>query len=77
MRIEIEACFRAFLPEAIARFGYLYPHIHVQTGPDHVVLNSERSCSREASEFRYMLYRQKIFSETLELRRELIGGILR
>ncbi|MNL88277.1 hypothetical protein D3C87_2178950 [compost metagenome] len=50
--------------------------MQVEVGDDHVILKSGAPYAAVAAEFKYVLYRQKIFAETLQLRQELIRGIL-
>jgi hypothetical protein len=54
VKIEIEACFRVFLPEAVARFGYLHPDVEVVVPGDHVSFKTELSGA--ATEFKFARY---------------------
>ena len=65
-----------WLPQASLRFGYLYPQIELIVdgsivrfagpGAEHPALKRE---------FQFCLYRQKIFEQTLPLRKTLIEGV--
>ncbi|WFU50732.1 hypothetical protein [Sinorhizobium terangae] len=76
VRITVEAELMPWLADASARFRYLHPEVDVTIEGLAVVLSG--SGVREpalAQDFWHCLYRQKIFSETLPLRKMLIEGV--
>jgi len=65
-----------WLPQATLRFGYLYPQIEVMV--DGSIVRFAGPGAEEPAlkqEFQFCLYRQKIFEQTLPLRKALIEGV--
>ena len=75
-QIEIDKRLRYWLAEAVLRFRYLYPNIEVEIGEAAVTLHGEASDDPTVQrDFLFSLYRQKIYAETLPLRKTLIEGV--
>lgn len=65
-----------WLPQATLRFGYLYPQIDVVV--DGSIVRFAGPGAEDPTlkqEFQFCLYRQKIFEQTLPLRKTLIEGV--
>jgi len=75
--IDVQPAFLQFVPDVISRFGYLHPGLRV-TGQAPVVIFLNGTHDRAAIErdFRFCLFRQKIYAETLSLRSTLIDGVM-
>ncbi len=75
--IRIGPEFRPFLDDAIARFSYLYPDVSVAVDAE-VTLSFKEGTDegKLIREFQFALYRQKIFAETLPLRKAIISGVM-
>lgn len=66
----------SWLPQATLRFGYLYPQIEVVV--DGSIVRFAGAGAEDPAlkrEFKFCLYRQKIFEQTLPLRKTLIEGV--
>jgi hypothetical protein len=74
MDIEIAPAFRACLAEAVIRFRYLHPDVRVTVRENAVSLDV--ADTTVAAEFRYVLYRQRILHESMDIRHALIAGVL-
>ncbi|ASQ06009.1 hypothetical protein CN116_24785 [Sinorhizobium meliloti] len=74
LTIEPELC--PWLADAVARFRYLYPNVHLSISDQSVTLaTSDDQMPALVQDFMFCLYRQKIYSETLPLRTMLIEGV--
>lgn len=75
--VEIATSFREHLGDAVARFAYIRPDVQIEVS-DQVLLIAAQGTdlSAAARDFQFVLYRQKIYAETLPLRRSLIQGIM-
>ena len=79
VRVDIPSGFQEIAETALLRLGYLYPAAiftivdgviaaSVDTGADFKVLERE---------IRYALYRERIYTQTLDLRQALIDAVTR
>ncbi|TDW31877.1 hypothetical protein EV128_108204 [Rhizobium azibense] len=77
LNFEIAPEMMPHVAEATVRFRYLIPGSNVAIAGDIVTIDGETGVSAEQLEqqFLYCLYRQKIYSETLPLRRTLLAGV--
>lgn len=74
--IEIEDSFRPWFGDAVMRFQYLYPHVELDCNEGMVTLHGEAANDPAVKrDFLFVLYRQKIYAETLPLRQILIEGV--
>lgn len=75
--IEIDAAHHPYLAAAIIRFNALHAGVRV-THSDEITLSDDGTASVDAllADFQHCLYREKIYAETLPLRRALISGVL-
>ena len=75
--IEIDEAHRSYLAAAIIRFKALHAGTSV-TMSDQITLLDDGTCCVDAliADFHHCLYREKIYTETLPLRRALISGVL-
>lgn len=74
--IPVEAPFRSYLSSAATRLGYLYPELLFTVRDDAVEVTGAVEESVMRREVLHAVYREKIFAETLPLRRTLIDGLL-
>lgn len=75
--IEIDEVHRSYLAAAIIRFNVLHAGTSV-TVSEQITLSDDGSSSLDAliADFHHCLYREKVYTETLPLRRALISGVL-
>jgi len=75
--IEIDAAHRPYLAAATIRFSALHAGVRV-TQSKEITLFDDGTASVGAliADFQLCLYREKIYAETLPLRRALISGVL-
>lgn len=75
---EIATELMPYLADAVVRFRYLYPGVNVTIDGAAVVASGDGlvSASEIEQQFMFCLYRQKIYVETLPLRRTLIAGVV-
>ncbi|WP_234905194.1 hypothetical protein [Rhizobium rhizogenes] len=74
--ITIDEHLRPWLSDAMLRFRYLYPEIELHIDGDTVSFRGEDADDPSITrDFHFCLYRQKIFAETLPLRKMLIEGV--
>lgn len=75
--IEIDEVHRCYLAAAIIRFNALHAGTSV-TVSDQITLFDDGTSLVDAliADFYHCLYREKVYSETLPLRRALISGVL-
>lgn len=67
---------KTWLPQASLRFGYLYPQIELVVDGSIVRFAGPGAENSDLKrEFQFCLYRQKIFEQTLPLRKTLIEGV--
>jgi len=74
---EIAPELMPYVADATVRFRYLNPGIDVKiSGTTAVVVwNEVRNVKELEQQFMFCLYRQKIYGETLPLRRTLLAGV--
>lgn len=75
LSFKIDSVLLRWLPDACVRFQYLYPAIRLQTDLDTVTLGGVIDSQATRQDFMFCLYRQKIFEQTLPLRKALIEGV--
>jgi hypothetical protein len=72
----IEEQFQQWLQDACLRFQYLHPHIEISTEGNSVrLIGTGADDPGIKREFQFCLYRQKVFEQTLPLRKMLIEGV--
>jgi hypothetical protein len=74
--VAVEPTFRLHLASATTRLGYLYPDLVFTVIDEGVAVTGEGEESILRREVLHAVYREKIFAETLPLRRTLIDGLL-
>lgn len=76
-KIPISPEFRPYLHNAIMRFSYLHPSVDVAVDTDVTLTAGEGTDVADLiRDFHFTLCRQKIYAETLPLRRTLIEGVM-
>lgn len=75
--IEIDEAHRPYLAAAASRFNALHAGVGVNVS-DEITLFDGGTASVDAliADFHHCLYREKVYTETLPLRRALISGVL-
>lgn len=70
--------FRVYINDAMSRFSYLHPSVEIELGAEAVTLVFDANVDLVdlVRDFQFALYRQKIFAETLPLRKTLIEGVM-
>lgn len=72
----VASAFLPYVEAALVRFGYLYPDNPIRLAESHVHIKiSAGSGSGLRQEFLHLLYRERIYAETLPIRRALYGGL--
>lgn len=77
--IPVDAAFEPYVANTVARFGYLRPDVKLEVQEHCVVINvaaSDEEMANVTQDFRFCLYREKIYRETLPLRQTLIQGVM-
>lgn len=74
--VAVEAQLLPHLPAAATRLGYLYPELVFETVPEGMAITGSLDISVVRRELLHQVYRERIFAETLPLRRTLIDGLL-
>lgn len=77
--IPIDAAFELYLANTVARFGYLRPEVKLEVQDHRVLIKvaaSDEEMATVTQDFRFCLYREKIYRETLPLRQTLIQGVM-
>lgn len=76
--VAVGPAFRAYIDDAIRRFSYLHPSVEIEVGAEAVTLfvDANVDLADLVRDFQFALYRQKIFTETLPLRKTLIEGVM-
>ncbi|WP_246665936.1 hypothetical protein [Agrobacterium sp. DE0009] len=65
-----------WLPDASVRFQYLHPELELSVNGNIVRFTGTNATDpRVKQEFQFCLYRQKIFEQTLPMRKMLIEGV--
>ena len=70
--------FQAHVNDALSRFSYLHPSIEIKAGPEVITIFADPTDDVGAlvRDLQFALYRQKIYAETLPLRKALIEGVM-
>ena len=70
--------FLAHIDDAISRFAYLHPAIEIEIGPNVISLfaDSLEKVDDLVRDLHFALYRQKIYAESLPLRKRIIEGVM-
>ena len=75
-QLIIDQLFMPWLPDASVRFQYLYPELELSVDGNIVRFTGTNAGDpRVKQEFQFCLYRQKIFEQTLPMRKMLIEGV--
>lgn len=66
-----------FGPAAVARLGYLFPAAIFRLEGDRIFVEANETCdvAQLRSEILHTVYREKIFENTLEIRRRLLVAV--
>jgi hypothetical protein len=75
-QLIIDQLLMEWLPDASLRFQYLYPELELSVDGNIVRFTGTNAGDpRVKQEFQFCLYRQKIFEQTLPMRKILIEGV--
>lgn len=80
MLIQIPQAFRPHAAAAVVRFGYLHPHLSCAVtaeGDVEVAMPAGAEDAAVRRDLLHLLYREKIYAETLGLRRALYEACMR
>ena len=71
-QLTVEEIESHLLHSAIVRLGYLYPDLTFSLQDNHIFIQGEiENCTELSKEIRYIIYREKIYEETLPIRKKL------
>lgn len=75
--LKIPAIFEAYVDIAIVRFQYLYPEVNIQQNGLEISYEENKSHSNDdlKQEILHLIYKEKIYAETLEIRNSLYRSI--
>ena len=79
MVVHVAEPFRPFAEEALVRLRYLYPAATFTLTPIGIEIGGDSGIPPDAlsREVNYALYREKIYADTLTMRRDLIEAVTR
>ena len=77
--VQVGTLFMSYVEPAMVRLGYLYPDLKIEYDrKDQVIrIYLDKTDSRAdeiKKEVNYVLYREKIYQETLTIRKQIIGS---
>ena len=77
IKVYIPAIFKDFIGCAIVRFQYLYPEVNIQQNGLEISYEENKSHSNDdlKQEILHLIYKEKIYAETLEIRNSLYRRI--
>jgi hypothetical protein len=74
--VSVPSAFQPYVDAAVLRFSYLKPAVVVEHVTSTVTLSDDRTDAATLKrDFLHLLYRERIYAETLELRKELHRGL--
>lgn len=78
-QLEVAESLWPFVATAINRLGYLHPNWSLQLEASAIIVEAlgDESGELVAREIRYALYREKILTETMDMRRDLLRMVSR
>jgi hypothetical protein len=79
LRVTVASALKPHVSAALLRLGYVYSNVTFTFSGEHIDAASETPFDLEhlRREISYSLYREKIYAETLDMRRSLIGAVTR
>lgn len=72
---DIERWMEPFLDSAFARFRYVQKDCAVTRSPERLIFSGVSDLKAASREFTYLLYREKILQETLQMRRQFFDAV--
>ncbi|WP_234906708.1 hypothetical protein [Rhizobium rhizogenes] len=75
VQLTLPAQLLPFLPEGLTRFQYLNPDATTEVDGNVVSIGGADDCSVAKRDLLFCLYRQKVYAESLPMRRALIAGV--
>ncbi len=78
VEFEIPEAFLDFTDSAVVRMGYLFPFAKISLDGTAVRISSKNDNDQGdlKREFLHLLYREKVYLETLDIRKELFKGFV-
>lgn len=73
-KVFIDCEFRRFIPSALLRLGYIYPELNLSFSGNHIIITGDFSKYKIREiyrDVRHQIYREKIFQDTLDMRKNL------
>jgi len=79
MIVVVEEPFKPYAEAAITRLHYLYPAVSFDLVAEGIEIGGDPGIAAESlsREIHYALYREKIYGETMSMRRSLIEAVTR
>lgn len=77
--IPVSPSFRPYVDAAVLRLAYLLPDVVLEVGDDSIMAthSSEQDGVSVRRDVTHCLYREKIYQETLSMRRDLVAALTR
>jgi len=77
MFVRVAPPLQPYVDQALTRLAYLYPRVKFAAVPGGILIEEERAVevNELARNVHYALYREKIYAETLPLRRALVEAV--
>ncbi len=76
VEFEIPKAFLNFTDSAVVRMGYLFPKATISQNETSVSISSDTNQGDLKQEFLHLLYREKIYFETLDIRKGLFKSFV-
>ena len=76
--IKIQSAFSPFVGLAISRYGYLFPDHEITADEQNVCISGYKCFSTEEAKenFLHLLYKEKIYADTLDIRKSIFKAIV-
>jgi hypothetical protein len=78
-KLNIQNAFKEYVDSALVRFNYLYPEVNVNREEETLMFSFDQDegdieIDLIKKEFNYLLYREKIYKDTLPVKRWLFSS---
>ncbi|HTM77707.1 MAG TPA: hypothetical protein VL133_08770 [Devosia sp.] len=74
--VTVPEIFRAYVSQALVRLAYLHPGARFDFAEDTISVEYDGKAPIEADEVTYQLYREKIYQESLPMRKLMYMALL-
>ena len=76
--LVIPNSFEKYIDQTVVRFGYLYPNLEIKFDNCEIIFSSiediKINFDEVKKEFLHQIYKEKIYSETMEIRNKIYGA---